>query len=55
MHLLGSEEPAEEALPNMTETAESPSVTRIGRLEQEVDALRQEVMRLRQLFEGDAG
>jgi uncharacterized protein len=55
IHLLGSEEPAEEAVPNMTETAESPSVMRIDRLEQEVDALRQEVMRLRQLMEGDAG
>jgi uncharacterized protein YceH (UPF0502 family) len=55
MHLLGDEEPVEEAMAPNTDTAESPSATRIDRLEQEVDALRQEVMRLRQLIEGDAG
>jgi uncharacterized protein len=55
MHLLGGEEPAEPAKAPTAETAESPSVTRIDRLEQEVDALRQEVMRLRQLIEGDPG
>ena len=55
MHLLGGEEPAEQATAPTAETAESPSATRIDRLEQEVDALRQEVMRLRQLIEGDAG
>ena len=55
MHLLYGEEPAEQATAPTADTAESPSVTRIDRLEQEVDALRQEVMRLRQLIEGDAG
>ena len=55
MHLLGGEEPAEQATAPTAETGDSPSVTRIDRLEQDVDALRQKVMRLRQLIEGDAG
>ena len=55
MHLLGGEESAGQATASTSETADSPSVTRIDRLEQEVDALRQEVMRLRQLIESDAG
>ena len=54
MHLLGDEGPVEEAMAPTADTAESPSATRIDRLEQEVDALRQEVMRLRQLIEEGA-
>lgn len=54
MHLLGGEDPREEAMAPNAETV-SPSATRVERLEQEVDALRQEVMRLRQLIEGGAG